>query len=53
MPPPLGWMTGLNCFMLVTVSAMPQRSICKVLEKNIQPFSRNSGTYRETEKHTN
>ena len=45
--------TGVNFWMVVTTSAMPENFICKVSEKYIQLFSRNGETYRETDKHTN
>ena len=51
--PLLGWVIGMKLSMFVTTSAMPRRFICKVSKKNIQSFSRNGGTYRETEKQTN
>ena len=45
--------TGVNFWMVLTTSAMPENSICKVSEKCIQSFSRNGEAYRETDKHTN
>ena len=38
--------------MFLTGTANLQMSICKVSEKNIYPFSRNGGIYRETEEQT-
>ena len=42
-----------TCVNFLIGSAMPQKSICKVSEKNIQSFSRNIKPYRKTDKHTN